>query len=168
MKLLAWTLIPCLLGASVAAHAEGACPRGMIDVGQQCSHGVCSPVCAPYSQQQQAPRPPPPQWADRWGAIATDEPRGVLGSVTGMPSEAAAKEAAVADCKAKGGINCTQHMLAYANGCGAVVVGSKTFSIYASSTVAEVRAFGMKTCTDTGNVDCFVFFTACSPAVRIR
>jgi len=72
-------------------HAQG-CPEGYEPiVGQGFTGCAPRPDNDSYNQQQQpqqqAQQPPTEQWADHWGAIATYEPGGVLGSVVNLPSK---------------------------------------------------------------------------------
>ena len=132
---------------SIDVHAEGNCPPGSYPIG-----GRATAACAPIpgnGGQQQAPRAPEPVWEDRWGAMATDEPRGVLGAVTGYPNEQTAQQAALSDCKAKGGINCTLTN-SYRNGCIALTVSDSSFYYGADSTIDIVAFVGMLTCIEAG------------------
>ncbi|QDH71346.1 DUF4189 domain-containing protein [Marilutibacter alkalisoli] len=52
--------------------------------------------------QQQSPQPTG-WWETTWGAIATSETGGALGTALGASNESEAKQIALSDCKAKGG-----------------------------------------------------------------
>ena len=127
--------------------------------------GICG-----YSQSeqpvqqapQQAPQPqtPPPKWASRWGAIAIDSDKGVLGTTTGITDKSAAEQGAIADCRAKGGITCTLE-IAYDNECASLVVSKEGHAATADSTVDKAVQLGMKTCANAGYHNCHAGYTAC-------
>jgi len=107
-------LFSCLLFSllsCIPARAQTACPPGMEEYGA----GVCgynrSEESPQQALQQQGPPSPPPRWATRWGAIATDSIKGTLGAVSGLPSKSAAQQAAIADCQAKGGHHASLKLL---------------------------------------------------------
>ena len=106
------------------------------------------------------------RWTDHYGAIATDEPRGAMGAATDMPSKISAENAAISDCKAKGGMNCTMQIW-YINQCVALVVGGRIFNVNPGATVAQATEKGMQMCKPAAN-DCHVYYSACSLPVRIQ
>jgi len=167
MKPLAlFSLLLGLVEMSVGAHAEGGCPPGMIPYSGT-NISSCGPIPG-YSQQRQATRQPPsPQWEDRWGAIATDEPHGILGSATGMSSRDQAERTALADCRAKGGSPCKLETW-YSNGCAVLVVGDKGYNTNSEASLDATIQSGMKTCGADGDTGCRVYYSACSPPVRVR
>ena len=147
------------------AHAEGNCPPGQYPVGGQGWQG-CNPIPG-YGNQQQGPQQPAPQWEGRWGAVATDGPKGAMGVATDRRSERDASQAAMQDCQSKGGVNC-QVDAAYDNQCAAVVVGDGGYNVSSRRTADQAVAVGMKTCRDAGRANCHVHYSACSLPVRIR
>lgn len=151
-----------LLGISIAAQAQVACPPGWIPY----SATSCGP--AP-SAQQAAPRQPPPTLSPqtKWGAIATDGVKGVLGTALSEESERRAERTAMADCQAKGGSPC-KVQLTYSNGCGAMIVGSKGFSTAGAGTKEEAIQKGMAICQTDGDTACHVYYIDCSAAGRAR
>jgi len=159
------SLLLSLVGTSVTAHAEGGtCPNGYYPVN---SPGVmgCAPIPG-YNHQQAAPQPPPPRWEDRWGAIATDGIKGVLGSAADMVSRREAESAALIDCQAKGGSGCKLD-ISYSNGCGAMVVGDHGYSIESRSTKSEASEKATKACS-AKDTNCHAYFSTCSPPARTR
>ncbi|WP_425601660.1 DUF4189 domain-containing protein [Dyella subtropica] len=148
------------------AHAQG-CPAGTYPMS---GNGVFTCLPDPnYNQQQQSPQSATPTpvraWESHWGAIATDEPHGVVGSSSGVRSAEKAERKAIEDCKSKGGSNC-KLQLSYSNGCGALLVGDKTFNLNWGGSEKEAIQKAMTVCTasDTG---CHVYFTSCSQAARL-
>lgn len=147
--------------AQVAGCAPGTIPYTVPGV------STCLPGVADGNQQQAPQAPQQPQWQERWGAIATDESHGVLGAVTGRATQGEAENDAIADCHAKGGSICKLEM-PYANGCIAFTVSDSGYNAAADSTVDEAAKIGMDTCKKAGAGNCHVYYSACSPAVRIR
>lgn len=122
----------------------------------------CAPNYEVQPQHQQAPRSSLGIWVNRWGAIATYEPGGVLGISTNMSSDAEAKQAAMADCQAKGGRENCKLQLSYVNGCAVLLVGDRFFNASAAETIDKATRLGMKVCTKNGNTNCHVYYSACS------
>ncbi|MGJ7491923.1 DUF4189 domain-containing protein [Variovorax sp. ZT4R33] len=152
----------CFLWAGIV-HAQAACPPGQIPYGS----GNGLNVCGPSNRQQSAPQPPAPQWESRWGAIATDAPKGVIGATVDKPSKREASQAAVSDCQQQGGVNCRIDV-AYDNQCAVLVVGVNGYNTPNAATVEKATELGMKTCREAGSTDCRVLYSACSLPVRIR
>lgn len=82
--------------------------------------------------------------------MATDAPRSILGAVTGQPSQQAAQQAALSDCKSKGGINC-KPANTYKNGCTALTSSDSSFYTGADVTIDIVAAQGMRACIEAGD-----------------
>ncbi|SFR90128.1 protein of unknown function [Dyella sp. OK004] len=166
MKLLILTTLFGLLAFQTPAFAQG-CPAGTYPWS---GNGVFTCLPDPSYNQQQQPQSTPStllgKWESRWGAIATDESNGVVGSSTGMLKEQQAKDAAIADCKTKGGATC-KFAVSYANGCGAMVVGDKRFNVDRAATEQEAIKLSMKACS-AEDTNCHVYFSSCSQAVLVR
>jgi hypothetical protein len=142
----------------------------------QCAPGTTmyysptSAYCGPdpnYRGSQQAPQRPVEQWESRWGAIATDGLNDALGVATDRRSKRDASQAAMQDCRSKGGVNCKID-IAYDNQCAAVVVGDGAYNVPNAPTVDQAVELGMKTCRDAGRANCHVYYSACSLPVRTR
>lgn len=157
-------LLACLLTVgSGDLRAEGGCPAGMIP-----HTGTSTQSCGPipsgyYGNQGNEPRA---RWAKRWGAIAADPQAPSLGFSTSFPSKKAAEKAALADCRAKGGLKCLVD-ISYYNQCAALVVGNEKFSTARAATAKEAVALGVKTCEEVSS-GCRLFYTDCSYAERVR
>lgn len=173
MKTCRLLLFGLLLLLGNMARAEGNCPRGYYPIGAP--QGQAGPQsCAPIprygngQQQQRSQQSPPPQWASRWGAIATDSAKGILGVTTDQPSESGAQQSAMADCQTKGGASCKLE-IAYDNECVTLAVGSKGYSINTGNTPDAANQLAMKTCSAYGeDHDCHVYYSACSLPVRTQ
>lgn len=155
------------LGWTAAAHAQTACPPGLIPYATGQGGGVAA--CGPdpsYNQQSQQPMSRPPRWADQWGALASDDAAGILGVSKDMPTKRSAEDAAMAECKAKGGTKC-RNIANYQNECAAMVVGHAGYRIFFGKTTENAIASGMKTC-NAENSGCHVYYSACSDPIRIQ
>lgn len=118
------------------------------------------------NSQQQAPQQPTGEWRTTWGAIATDNVKGVLGSVVERASKNDASNAALAVCRSKGGVDCKVD-LAYFNQCAAMVVGAKEYRLYGAATVDEAAQRGLNVCNKNDS-NCRVYFTECSKPIFAR
>ncbi|MFI8034841.1 DUF4189 domain-containing protein [Acinetobacter sp. ABJ_C3_5] len=150
------------LGVSSSIYA---CPAGMVEL----PGGVCLPPDHQNSPLNNLPSasPPPPVWADRWGAIATDGETGSLGISVDMTSKRKAVKAALADCQSKGGANCELDV-AYYNQCAAMVLGSKKYYTAHAPTKEGAISIGMGNCSKGGNTNCHAYYSGCSTAVRVN
>lgn len=113
--------------------------------------------------------PPPPsssgQWADRWGAIATD-PNGGFGSAVGERSKRKATTYAVNACKNSGGTNCRVN-LTYYNQCASVVIGSESYFVQSAASEELAIANGMRRCQESDK-GCEPKYSDCSPAEKVN
>jgi len=164
------SLLLGLLFVSYEVHAEGgSCPPGYYPIGGQGTMG-CAPMPGNNNspqQQLQTPQRPAEIWQDRYGAIAIDDPRGVLGAATGMSTPRSARQAALIDCQNKGGGDCWVST-PFRNGCAAVIASMAPSYVVADDTAEKASARGMSTCQRSGNQNCRVYYTACSPPVRVQ
>lgn len=157
---------------SSSANAEGNCPSGSYPIGGgNAGWTGCAPIPGHPNGtgqrgQQQAPIPPTPIWEDRWGAVAFDGPRGILGVATGHQNEHAAQQAALNDCQTRGGIKC-QSEISYVNACTAFTIGDQGYYRGAKARLDQVIAEGMQKCKETDQ-NCETYYSACSLPVRIR
>jgi hypothetical protein len=163
-------LLTILMGFGFTAvlHAEGGCPAGMIPYsGTDISS--CGPMPPGYYQQlpSQAPTASPLRWESRWGAIATDGTKGILGAATDAADKLSAEKKAMADCLAKGGLAC-KIQVSYANGCAAMIVGNRGFSTANGSTEDEAIRKSTKICSADGDTGCRIYYIACSHPQRIQ
>ena len=163
-NLLSWFAFGLMFMSTSVIHAQAACPPGTIPYGTGQGQNVCGPD--DNQQQQQQPHPPP-QWARQWGAIATDGPGGHAGVAVYQSSKEAAEQAALADCRAKGGTECAVEV-AYDNECAAMVVGDKGHNSGAAATLDKATQLGLDACKRYGNTRCHLYYSACSLPVRIQ
>jgi hypothetical protein len=168
---LRWLLVGLLCLTAGVVHAEGGCPPGMIPASGT-DINSCVPIPPGYYSNQaqnpaQSPQPPLPRWKDSWGAIATALPKGILGVSNNLPSERQAAQAALADCQSKGGTTCKLEST-YGNACDAMIVGHPGYAIAAGASENEAIQKAMKMCTDGGDANCHVYYSACSLPQRIQ
>jgi hypothetical protein len=162
LVLLALNVLPC----NSSLHAQGNCPPGYYQVGDpnQGSSG-CAPL--PGGAQGSVATPLPPRWADAWGAIASYISKGVIGSSTDLPTRSQAKQAALQDCRAKGGLDCKVE-ISYANQCAALVVSHASYGVFLEQTLDGVVKKSMTTCSSGGDTTCRVMYSVCSLPHRIQ
>lgn len=150
-----------LLVLSGTVHAEGGCPQGQTPK-QYGGVWGCAPggTDAPVQQQEAAPPQPTGYWVSKWGSLATDGPRGILGSATNMASSRAAEVTALAECRKKGGNPC-KVQATYSNQCSALVTGDKIFFVKLGASEAEAANLGMQKC-QAEDMNCRAYFSSCS------
>lgn len=155
--------------------------RAMIVVGLALLAGVAhaqdnNPNSAAYHALHNAqspnyvgPRPRQPEaqpagyWEKTWGAIATSDSGGALGTALGASTEAQAKQFALSDCERKGGGGC-RSSFAFRNQCAVAVIGSKTFRMFGAPTIADASNDGLRDCA-AANRDkrsCRIYYSACT------
>lgn len=162
MKMQMLVLSVALLGVHRQAAAEGGCPAGMIPYA-----GTSTASCGPIPSGPGGYGGPTAKWKDRWGAVAGDDARAVVGAVTDLPSKRAAKKAAIENCLSRGGVDCTL-TVAYVNQC-VVIVASDTRYVTINAANAELAAeVGMEDCEKKKDGDCRIYYAGCSRPVRVR
>jgi hypothetical protein len=107
-----------------SVHAEGGCPPSQYPQQGQ-GWQTCVPIPGEGTQQQATP--PAPQWVSQWQAIATDKQKAVLGASMGKSSSVDSENAAISDCRSKGGVDC-EIQISYRNGCVSMVIGDATMN----------------------------------------
>lgn len=143
-------------------QAEGGCPAGMIPYS-----GTSTSSCGPMPSGPSGSWLPTTRWKNRWGAVAGDDARGVVGAVTDLPSKREAKQAAVENCRDRGGVDCTL-TVAYVNQC-VVIVASATRYAAINAESAEVAAeIGMESCEKKNDGECRLYYAGCSWPMRVR
>ncbi|WP_312056792.1 DUF4189 domain-containing protein [Acinetobacter courvalinii] len=141
-----------------------ACPAGMVEL----PGGVCLPPDHQNSPLNNLPSasPPPPVWADRWGAIATDG-KGAFGIVRDMLSKRKAEKAAIQECTKRGGKGCFTEYF-YNNQCVAVGSNDKTYHYARFPTEDEAKTIAVQKCQERSGEACVVFYSGCSMPVRVN
>lgn len=172
MRTCLWLLFGLLVLLGNIVHAEGNCPPGYYPIGVPQGQGGpqgCAPIPGGNKDDQQhvQPRPPPPQWASRWGAVATDGVKGSLGTITGASSRTEAEQEAMADCQSKGGLRCKVDV-SYSNGCAAMVVDDDGYNVESDATTDKAVQSSMNACSKAGRTNCHVYYSACSMPVQIQ
>lgn len=155
-----------LLFLHIDAHAQQ-CGSGYYNAvvtnpGEQPS--VINCVSIPGYGQPQSPLPL--QWQSRWGAIATDANKSVVGSAIGKITSNQAQNGALDDCRAKGGTQC-EVQLPFQNGCASLIVSDTIFFVSARDTKENAEREGVVSCQRKA-MNCRAYFTTCSPPVRVQ
>lgn len=150
-------------GVGARAHAEGGCPPGQYPQQGQGWHS-CVPV--PGGNAATSEPTSGPAWRNSWQAVAADIPKGILGSAVGKLSPMEAQDAALDDCKAKGGTNCVLQM-SHGNGCIAMAVGSSRLRIISAPSQGKAEKSAMAACS-AEDTACKIFYSECSLPVKMR
>lgn len=143
-------------------HAEGNCPAGYSPIGATDGQ-TGTQGCAPTPGYNQVPTA---HWENRWGAMATDDVKGVVRSAVGASNRDQAESKALAGCKADGGLRCKVE-LAYYNQCAAMTVGDNNHNITSAATLNEAIQLSLKTCSSATD-HCHVYRTACSLPAQLQ
>jgi hypothetical protein len=152
-----WIFILGLVACQTAriVHAEGGCPPGQYPQQGQ-GWRTCVPIPGGGGSEQVAG----PQWVDKWQAIATDTPLGILGVALDRSSSKEAERASVSDCEAKGGKVCIAQ-LSVRNGCIAMAVGENTKVIQSGASDSAAQNKAMNQCSDH-NKKCVMYYKSCN------
>ena len=152
----------CLL--SNAAMAEGRCPPSMFETGSR-DYIACAPIPG-YDQDDSGEGPPSKSmiWERRWGAIAREVGGGALAGVNGFKSEAAAKQAAIAQCRATGTVSkdACKVTLPYYNQCAAFAWGEGWGGAVSAADLPKAKEEALKDCNAKAGSACEIFYTGCS------
>lgn len=155
--------LACLLSSGFA-HAEGGCPPGLRPVIANAPEGSAQSMasCAPIPTDT-----PRTKWNSRWGALA-DDGAGAFGASANETNKKKAEQAAVSECKARGGTRCNVYMT-YSNQCIAAAT-SEVVSTQATAIDEEAaRRDSLAKCSQgSSGKACRVHYSACSLPVRIR
>jgi len=144
-----------------AIRAEGGCPDGEYPQ-QGPGWRTCVPIPGASNETQTRPAF---RWKSNWGAIAADKATASLGTTTTASSEDDAEQAAIKDCKARGGSRC-EILITVQNACMAMVVGATRLNAKVGSTKSEAEGRGMALCNQQ-DTNCAVYYSACSVPERL-
>lgn len=157
-------LFMAVLSISHAASAEGSCPAGQYPQNGQ-GWQSCVPIPGYGSGSSGLPRPSA-RWVSRWQAIATDTPKGILGTSVDRISQEDAERYALDQHAGKGGTNCTIR-ITNENGCIAMVVGDKVLNTNDGETRALAEQKGLDMCAKD-DTHCMVYYSSCSPPLKVQ
>lgn len=116
-------------------------------------------VDRPQRPPTESPPRPTGYWEKTWGAIATSDTGGALGTATGLSSKEQAERVAMQDCKTKGGGGCRVG-LSYQNQCAVMAVGDG-IALTRAASIEEAKADALKTC-ESKQDNCRVYYSACT------
>jgi Domain of unknown function (DUF4189) len=150
-----------LCTSSMKTLAEGNCPPGYYQTPSRDFVG-CAPLPGYGST---TPPDPGPSWSSRWSAIATAS-GGILGVAENSSSRRKAEKAAMKQCKAKKGQDCSIS-LSFGNQCGALAWGDTLSYSIAAVELAAAEVQALQNCSKRTQ-NCRVFYSACSYPQRIR
>jgi hypothetical protein len=152
-----------LLGASVSAYAQTACPQGVSPGDPRCGPGGGGWLPPPPSSE------PSMHWKKTWGAIAMSSGgTGEVGTSVGKTSKREATREAVSKCEALGGREC-KLALAYKNQCAVVawpsVTGVSVAAVSAAS-IEEASNLALSDCNTSGGA-CKIVYSDCTPPIPV-
>lgn len=151
-------------------NAEGRCPLGMFETGSR-DYLACAPIPGygqndsdGYDNGDSGPPPRPMVWEKRWGAIAREVGGGALAGVNGFKSEAAAKQAAMAQCEAAATVSkaACKVTLPYYNQCAAFAWGEGWGGAVSAVDLPKAEAEALKDCNAKASFTCEIFYSGCS------
>ena len=108
-----------------------------------------------------------PKWADRWGAISVDDAGAVVGVSTARADKSEATEAAIGDCRSRGGNRCNVQ-ITYTNQCAVLVAADRVYNTYRAETAEIAKRDALKICRENGGSNCRVYYSGCSLPERIQ
>jgi hypothetical protein len=128
-----------------------------------------TPLCYWKSEGGQQVVTPTVRWADRWGAMAAGKGFPVIyGIVADLPDKRAANEAALLECKRRGGVRC-EVALSYHNHCAVVSTGLGSSFANSAATVEQATEDSMRRCeAANGKGACWVYYSGCSLPVQVQ
>jgi len=128
------------------------------------------PICAYDDSQIGAPEPSVVVqryaiWGRRFGHVAADGPKGILGVSEGAKTPRHARELAVADCIAQGGdaeLCGGEPLLTFENQCAAFAWGPGGAGIGTSVDLGRAETLALDTCVNSGGSECALRYAGCS------
>lgn len=160
--------LPVFTALPVVAQAAESCPQGMITnpvgAGGQ-------PQCVPGSNYQtwaggSSSSAPSAKWAKRFGAVVYDPATGAVGVSSEEKSKRKAFDAALAQCKSKGGAACVSNIEYYnqcvASATGPTPDGRYVFTSASAAKEAQASTYAMEDCKKNGVTACKIFYSGCS------
>lgn len=124
-------------------------------------------ICLPPPDEDVQPQTSRARWETRWGAIATDDTKGIIGAVKNAKNKRSANKAALQQCKLNGGGKKCALTLTYFNQCSAVAWGDTSRAAAGRAGTDFAAEAAMKTC-HTRTTNCKIVYSACSLAERVH
>lgn len=159
MRILLAFLTMSLLLVSLRARAEGGCPPGQVP-----QQGNGWRACVPNNTSNAAQGPSDtfvgPMAVASWISLSADPDKGVLGESADARTKADADHTAMADCAAKGGLNC-RVVVSAKNGCVAMAVSSDIFATASGPTQGTANASAVENCKRGKDPACPIIYSKC-------
>ena len=162
-------LFALILSTPALTWAEGRCPPGMFETGSR-DYLACAPIPGYYDSdtggdEDSGPPPAPKVWERRWGAIAREIGGGSLAGVNGFTTEAAAKQAAIAQCQVTATVSkaACKLVIPYFNQCAAYAWGEGSGGwAVAAADLKKAEAGALSDCKAKAGAYCEIFYSGCS------
>lgn len=152
-------IVALMLSGIQAAWAEGGCPPGKYP-----QQGNVGWTCArlPVRQEPSYSDADPPSSNDRWGAIAITHAGQLIGQSAEKFSEMQASQAAVSNCRARGGTGC-RTLRTYRNQCVALAANDRGTRFALGASEGEAMGAAMDQCFQQGGrLACYPSYAECS------
>ncbi|WP_084621577.1 DUF4189 domain-containing protein [Luteibacter yeojuensis] len=162
MKLITILALVAFAAFFGTAYAEGGCPQG-----EYPQEGPGWRTCIPFPASQSTNQPSTGTFENRWGAIAIDAQRGVMGTALEARSESSARSAALTNCESKGGKSC-EVKIRVANGCMAMTVTPDGVFTDGAGSKSEVESKGLQHCGGHSSGKCGIYYSGCSAPVFVN
>lgn len=143
--------------SSLTYAQVGPCPPGMSQYPSPNGVPSCGPLRSDYPQVAG-------HWVDKWGAyVISDDNNGITGWSSNQPDADIANKVAIENCISKGGRRCSVSAT-YKNSCIAVAASEGGGYWYTDITREIANEKAIKLCEKSGERNCRIFRTECSPA----
>lgn len=153
----------CLFFLAIPGHAlaQYVCPPGYYSIGGgQDAGGFYG--CAPMEGEEEGPLPP--QWENRWGAIAVTD--GAYGVAAEMRSKREAVSVALKECKARAGGRKCHITTSYYNQCVALAWGDQGSTSFRGPEMGKAEQSAMSDCAAHAQ-NCKIYYSGCSYPERV-
>ncbi|PPT73861.1 hypothetical protein XaplCFBP3122_18950 [Xanthomonas arboricola pv. populi] len=133
-------------------------------IGTQMGSMQCIPDTPEVQNQQAAPAEPTGEWIKTWGAIASSESSGEVGTAANKFSEDEAKSSATRQCALGGSVDCIINLV-YQNQCAAFASSSVGTFFQASPTEERAMKLALRFCEKNHGLDCKIAYSECTKPV---
>ena len=124
-------------------------------------------ICLPPPNEDAQSQASMVRWETRWGAIATDDTKGIVGAVKNAKSKRTANKAAIQQCKSNGGGKNCEVTLSYYNQCSAIAWGDTSRGAAGRSGADSAIKAALEVCSKR-TTNCKIVYTGCSLPERVN